>query len=155
MRKASPAPDLGLLILRATLGVIFLTHGWPKLMNGASGTAGFFETLGIPLPVVTAWLVTLLEVFGGLALILGLFVPVVGILFIIHMMVGIVLVHLPEGWFVVGPGTGGAEFNVLLIAGLLALLLAGSGRPSLDERIAARRGATPSARRTEGVTPDV
>ncbi|MEX2529673.1 MAG: DoxX family protein [Gemmatimonadota bacterium] len=132
MREASRAPDTGLFILRAVMGVILLTHGWPKLMNGAAGTAEFFGMLGVPLPMITAWLITLLEVFGGLALIVGLAVPLVSLLFIVHMAAGIFLVHMSEGWFVVGPGTGGAEFNVLLIAGFFALILAGSGKPALD-----------------------
>lgn len=134
------APDAGLAILRAILGIIFITHGVPKLMDGASGATEFFGMLGIPLPALAAWIVTILEVLGGLALVLGLLVPIVSVLLIIHMAVGILLVHLPEGWFVVGPGTGGAEFSVLLIAGLLALILTGSGRPNLDETLAARRG---------------
>lgn len=137
------APDVGLVILRVVLGIIFVTHGWPKLMDGASGTADFFGTLGIPLPAIAAWVVTLLEVLGGLALILGFLVSIVSLLLIIHMALGILLVHLPEGWFVVGPGTGGSEFSVLLIAGLLALILTGAGRPNLDETLADRRAEAP------------
>lgn len=139
--------DLGLLILRVTVGLIFLTHGWPKLMNGASGTAQFFGQLGIPAPGVTAWLITVLEVAGGIALILGAFVSIVAVLFVAHMAAGIFLVHLSNGWYVIGPGQGGAEFNVLLIATLLAFLLAGSGRPALDDVLASRGAgmATPEA----------
>ena len=142
MRTAGFAPETGLLILRGVLGITFITHGWPKLMDGASGTAEFFGMLGIPVPGVSAWLITLLEVFGGFALVLGLLVPVFSALLIIHMLVGILLVHLPEGWFVVGPGTGGAEFSVLLIAGLLTLILTGPGRPALDFKLAGRAGET-------------
>ncbi len=141
MRRTRIAPETGQLILRAVLGIIFITHGWPKLMDGASGAAEFFGAIGIPLPGLSAWLITLLEVFGGLALVLGFVVPVFAVLFIIHMLVGILLVHLPEGWFVVGPGTGGAEFNVLLIAGLLSLILTGSGTPALDDKLAERKAS--------------
>lgn len=125
--------DIGLLILRVTVGLVFLTHGWPKLMNGASGTAQFFGQLGIPAPGATAWLITILEVAGGLALILGVLVSILSVLFIVHMATGIFLVHLSNGWYVIGPGQGGAELNVLLIAALLTILLAGSGRPALDD----------------------
>lgn len=135
MRDASRGSDTGLFILRAVVGVIFVTHGWPKLMDGASGTAEFFGMLGIPAATASAWLITLLEVFGGIALLLGLLVPFVAVLFIVHMTVGLLLVHLPEGWYVIGPGTGGMEFNVLLIAALVTFLLAGSGKPALDAKL--------------------
>lgn len=139
--------DVGLLILRVTVGLIFLTHGWPKLMNGAAETAGFFGQLGIPAPAATAWLITLLEVAGGVALIVGAFVSIVAVLFVVHMATGIFLVHLSNGWYVIGGGQGGAEFNVLLIAALVTLLLAGSGRPALDDALASRGAgmATPEA----------
>lgn len=136
--------DVGLLVLRLTIGLIFLTHGWPKLIGGgATATAGFFGQLGIPLPTIMAWFVTLLEFFGGIALILGLLVPILASLFSIEMLVALLLVHLPNGWYVVGPGQGGVEFNVLLIAGLLTLLLVGAGSPALDEKLAAARGGGP------------
>lgn len=84
------------------------------------------------------------EFGGGVALILGLFVSLLSILFIVHMTTGILLVHLAQGWYVVGPGQGGMEFNVLLIASLLALLLVGPGRPSVDEALKARRARAPT-----------
>ena len=140
MRTENPRlTDLGLSILRGTIGLIFLTHGWPKLANGASDTAQFFGQLGIPAPGLTAWFITLLEFAGGIALIIGALVSILSVLFIFHMATGIFLVHLSNGWYVIGPGQGGSEFNVLLIAGLLTLLLAGSGRPALDHRLASRR----------------
>ncbi|MFP3949425.1 MAG: DoxX family protein [Gemmatimonadota bacterium] len=145
--EARPLTDAGLLILRVSVGLIFLTHGWPKLMNGASETAEFFGQLGIPAPGVSAWFITLLEFAGGLALVLGAFVSILSVLFILHMTAGIFLVHLANGWYVIGPGQGGSEFNVLLIASLLLFILAGSGRPAVDDVISARRAGAgaPSA----------
>lgn len=124
----------GLAILRVVTGLIFVMHGYPKLFGGIEGTAGFLGSVGVPVPTVAAWFVALLETFGGLALILGLFVAPVAILFAIHMLTGIVLVHAANGFYVVGPGQGGVEFNLLLIASMLALVLAGPGAASLDER---------------------
>lgn len=131
----------GLAILRIAVGVIFLTHGIPKLLGGVPGTADFLGQLGIPAPTIAAWAVTLLEVGGGLLLVLGVLVVPVAILFIIHMSVGILLVHLPQGWYVVGPGQGGAEFNVLLIAANLALALGGAGLWALGGRRTAGEAA--------------
>lgn len=147
-QRTGKSVEPGLLILRLVVGVVFVTHGWPKLLDGAAGTSQFFAQLGIPLPGVTAWLITLLEFFGGLALIAGLFVTLVSALFIVHMAVGIILVHLPMGWYVIGPGQGGVEFNVLLIASLLALVLTGPGRPAVDHLLARRAAAGRGDERT-------
>ncbi|MDX1624352.1 MAG: DoxX family protein [Gemmatimonadota bacterium] len=122
-----------LTVLRAVAGIIFVMHGYPKLFGGIGNTAGFFEGLGIPLPTIAAWGIAILETAGGLALILGFLVTPVAILLAIHMLAGILLVHLPNGFYVVGPGQGGVEFNLLLIASLLTLIALGPGAASIDE----------------------
>lgn len=127
-------PGLGLAILRVVVGVIFVAHGVPKLTAGAADTAGFFGTLGIPLPTVAAWGITLLEVFGGLLLIVGFLVLPVALLLSLHMLMGIILVHAQNGFYVIGPGQGGVEFNLLVIAANLALILAGPGAAAIDAR---------------------
>jgi len=129
-----PNPGLGLAILRVVVGVVFITHGLPKLFGGIGGTTQFLAQLGIPLAGLFAWAVALLESFGGLSLVLGWMVGPVASLFIIEMLVGILLVHAPNGWYVVGSGSGGAEFSTVLIASLIALILAGPGTASLDGR---------------------
>lgn len=130
----APNPELGLAILRVVLGVVYITHGLPKLMGGAEATTGLLARLGFPIPLAFAWVVTLLETFGGLALIVGFLVRPVAALFVIEMLLGIILLHARAGWYVIGPGTGGAEFNVVLVAALLSLLLAGPGLASVDGR---------------------
>ncbi|NIP57629.1 MAG: DoxX family protein [Gemmatimonadetes bacterium] len=122
----------GQLILRLAIGVIFLTHGLPKLLGGVGATGEFFAQIGIPLAGLAAWLVTLLETFGGALLITGTLVTPIAALLSIHMLLGILLVHLSNGWYVLGPGQGGAEFNVLLIAGLISLMVTGKGSPALE-----------------------
>lgn len=147
MRKA-PNPELGLAILRVVIGVVFVTHGAPKLFGGVEGAAGFLGQLGVPLALVAAWGLAILEFFGGISLIAGFLVTPLSLLFGAEMLSGIVLVHAANGWYVVGPGQGGVEFNVLLIAGLLALLLAGPGAAAVDDRrapTAERAPAGPSA----------
>lgn len=125
-------PDLGLAILRVVLGVTFIAHGAPRLVGGVGGLAGMLEGLGFPEPLAWAWLVTLLEFFGGLLLVVGLLVTPVALLFCIEMLLGIILVHSANGWYVIGAGTGGVEFNVLLIASLLALVFGGPGVAAID-----------------------
>ncbi len=63
-----------------------------------------------------------------------LVVPIAALLGV-HMLTGIFLVHLPNGFYVIGPGSGGYELNLLLIAGLLTLILAGSGIATLQSRL--------------------
>lgn len=133
--RRGPNPELGHAILRVVLGVVFVSHGAHKLFVSGVGVVGdFLGSLGFPVPGFFAWFVTFLEVGGGLALIAGFMATPLALLFIIEMALGIVLVHAPEGWFVVGPGHDGAEYSTLLIAALLVLVLGGSGAASLDTR---------------------
>ncbi|MCY3699141.1 MAG: DoxX family protein [Gemmatimonadetes bacterium] len=120
-------PGLGLAILRVVIGLIFVMHGVPKLAGGIADTAAFLGSLGIPLRGIAAWGIALAETLGGACLIAGLFVTPFALLLTAHMLAGIFLVHLANGFYVVGPGQGGYEFNLLLIAALLTLVLAGSG----------------------------
>lgn len=128
-------PDLGLTILRVVLGVIFIAHGAPKIFGGMEATAGFLGSLGIPLPIVAAWVVGLLEFFGGIALIAGFLVTPIALLLTTHMLIGIILVHAANGFYVLGPGAnGGVEFNLILAASLLMLVFGGPGLAAMDAR---------------------
>ena len=130
-------PELGLAILRIVLGVIFIAHGLPKLTGGVAETAGWFGSLGIPAPMIAAWFIALLETLGGLMLVVGFFVTPVALLLAAHMLTGIILVHAANGFYVIGAGSGGIEFNLILAAGLLAMVFCGPGLAALDNRAAA------------------
>lgn len=136
-------PGLSQMIMRIILGVIFVAHGAATLFGdgGPGALAGFLGSLGVPLPMLAAWLVTLLEFVGGMFLIVGLFVLPTAILLIVHMLLGIVLVHAQNGFYVIGPGANGVEFNLLLIAGLLSMLLGGPGLAAVDGRSAPQAAA--------------
>jgi len=128
-------PDLGLAILRVVLGVVFIAHGAPSIFGGMEGTTAFMDSLGIPLPMVAAWAISLLEFLGGIALIAGFLVTPVALLLATHMMVGIVLVHAARGFYVLGPNAnGGIEFNLVLTAALLMLVFGGPGVAAMDSR---------------------
>ncbi len=128
-------PNLGLTILRVVLGVIFIAHGAPAVFGGMDGTAAFLGSLGIPLPIVAAWAIKLLEFLGGICLIAGLLVTPVTLLLAAQMMAGIVFVHAANGFYVVGPdANSGIEFNLLLIAALLMLVFGGPGLAAMDSR---------------------
>ena len=128
-------PGLGLAILRIVVGVVFIAHGGPKLFGGVPETAAFLGTIGVPLPHVTAWIIASLETFGGFLLVIGYLVTPVAVLLTAQMVTGIFLVHLPNGFYVVGPGPGGVELNLVLVAGLLMLILVGPGHWTLQGRL--------------------
>lgn len=125
--------EWAILILRIIVGIVFAAHGGQKLfMMGFDGVAGFFGSLGIPLPMIAAIVVTLLEFVGGLALILGIGTRYVAALLVMDMLVAIATVHLANGFFV---SDGGYELVLLLAAGALYFVLAGPGVLSLDTRL--------------------
>lgn len=130
----------GLTVLRVVAGIVFLAHGLQKLfMFGIGGFAGSLEQQGVPLAFLFALIVTLVEVVGGIALILGLFTRLVAILLAVDMLVATLLVHLPNGFFI---SNGGIEFTLTLLAVSVALALAGAGEASVDKVIAARGNPT-------------
>ena len=133
--KASPERyELALTLVRIVIGITFFAHGWQKLfVNGIPGVTGFFGSLGIPAAGFFAIVVTLLEVIGGLALILGLGTRIAAALLAINMLVALVLVHLPNGFFV---SNGGVELVLLLLVASVSLVLSGAGAYSVDARIA-------------------
>ena len=122
VRPAPVRAAQALLALRLLLAGLLAIHGWARWIHG--GVAPFGEWLGgqgFPLGLQLAWAVTLLEVLGTPLLALGWRVRWLAACFAGIYTIGLVLVHWPAGWFVVGLGRNGMEYSVLLIAGLLAL----------------------------------
>ena len=72
--------------IRMIIGVGFMVHGWAKWSRGPAAFAELLKQVGVPLPLANAWLVTLLEIFGGLAVLMGAFVVVVSIPLILSML---------------------------------------------------------------------
>jgi putative oxidoreductase len=131
-----------LLPLRLIVGFGFLAHGAAKWSRGHGGFARILEYIGVPLPTLTAWIVTLLELAGGLAILAGAFVAIVSIPLIASMLVAMFTVHLHYGFSSVntiglgpsGPilGPPGYEINLLYVAALVVLALGGAGPWSVD-----------------------
>ena len=132
----------GNTVLRAAVGLIFVAHGAQKLFVMGPGTlAGFFGTIGIPLPALNAYAVIAIELLGGVAMIAGLATRVIAALFAIVMVVAIATVHGSQGFFL----PNGYEFALVLLAASLTLLLQGGGAYALDNLLSRRtvsRGQT-------------
>ena len=115
----------GALVLRLSLGALFLAHAGLKIfVFTPAGTAQFFASLG--LPPVLGYLTIATELTGGLALILGVWTRVVSLALIPILLGAIVLVHGKAGFFFMNPN-GGWEFIAFWIAALVTQTLIGEG----------------------------
>jgi putative oxidoreductase len=119
-------------LLRVVLGVTFLIHGAAKFQGGIANTAGFFESLG--LPGFTAYIVALIELVGGLAMVLGVGTRIISILFAIVLAVAIVKVKLAGGFL--GNGQmAGYELDLALLAVSIFLAITNKSLFALDNVI--------------------
>ena len=131
------------LLLRVSLGVMFLAHGALLKLGtfGLAGTMGFFGSIGYP-PVLGA-IVTFAEIGAGIALILGVGVRVVSLLSI-PILVGATLLHLPNGWLFSAP-RGGWEFPAFWTVVLLVQAGLGAGAHALEVKRLLGRARVPAA----------
>jgi putative oxidoreductase len=133
--------------LRLIVGFGFVAHGYAKLEKGPEVFVGIVHALGVPAPYF-AWVTILIELFGGLAVLLGALVPLVSLPMAAVLLVAMITVHLPFGFTSIkllavtpkGPkfGPPGYETDLLYLACLAALVVGGSGPWSVDEIIANR-----------------
>lgn len=126
----------GITVLRIAVGIVFLAHGGQKLFVwGFGNVAAFMGKVGIPAPMLAAFVVTLVEFLGGLGLVVGAATRWAAALLAINMLVAILTVHLQAGFFL----PAGFEFAFTLLAANVALVLLGSGEASVDGLIRPRR----------------
>jgi uncharacterized membrane protein YphA (DoxX/SURF4 family) len=122
MKLASRHIDLGLLLLRLLVGGVFINHGLMKLTN-MGGTIGYFDSLGFG-PFL-AYAVAIIETVGGVLMVLGLWTPIVAILFVIIMLVAILKTKM--GNF------SKAELDLIMILGSAAVFFAGNGKYAVQK----------------------
>ncbi|MBW7476898.1 DoxX family protein [Paenibacillus oenotherae] len=121
--------DIGLLIVRLVIGLLFVGHGAQKMFGwfggyGLKGTGGWLESIGVKPGVLMAFMVALFEIAGGLSFALGLWLPVGAALIVITMIGGIVTVHGKNGLWAT---SNGYEYNLVLIAVAVGIALVGAG----------------------------
>jgi putative oxidoreductase len=131
MRKLPVYADVAMLAIRVVLFVSFLLHGLQKFNMGLGNVGQGFGKMGIPLPGVAGPGITLLEIVGSVALLLGAGTRFFAALLLGDMLGAIIFVHGKNGYL----GQGGMELVALLGTMALTLVLCGAGRFSVDSRV--------------------
>ncbi len=132
------------LVVRVIVGVIMAAHGLQKLLAGPGNFGGFLAQLGVPAPTLMGYVVTLVELLGGILLIIGLFSRLAALLLTIDLVVAILLVKVNVGLIAPPQQGAGAELDLALIAGFLVIVFAGPGSLSLDRTLGIEEGVAPA-----------
>lgn len=141
-------------LLRLMVGYGFMEHGFAKVVRGPEHFAGILAALGVPGAHLMSWMTILVELFGGLAVLLGIFVPIFAVPMAAILLVAACTVHLPNGFSSIKLlsvtasgayfGQPGYETDLLYLSSLAALVLGGSGALSIEAWLARVR---PGSRR--------
>lgn len=134
--------------LRLIIGYGFFVHGYAKLLRGPDDFTGILAAIGMPFPELLSWATIAIELVGGLMILAGALVPLITVPMIVVLLVAILTVHLPNGFSSIKLmsydasgahfGAPGYETDLLYIAGLLALAIAGAGPFSVDSYLRRR-----------------
>jgi putative oxidoreductase len=137
--------------IRLIVGYGFFEHGLAKLTKGPDNFANILQVMGVPAPHIMAWLTVLVEILGGLAVILGAFVALVSLPMAAVLLTAMFTVHLRYGFSSIKLlavtaagaqfGPPGYETDLLYLAGLAALALGGSGPLAFDRLLTKIRKA--------------
>jgi len=123
--RMSCSPDVGMLLIRLAVGSIFIAHGWAKFQN-MDATVAFFGSLGIS--AMLAYVVSGIELLGGILMVLGLWTSVAGGLLAVVMLGAYVLVKSKLPFMA-------AEIDIALFAASLGVAFAGPGKYSLGKKV--------------------
>jgi putative oxidoreductase len=126
--------ELGILLLRVTVGLTLAAHGTQKLLGwfggyGIAGTAGWLESVGFRPGRRHAILAGITEIGGGLLLAIGLATPLAAAIVASVMIVAAAVAHFKNGFFIT---SGGYEYNVILGVAALSVAFTGPGAISVD-----------------------
>ena len=136
--KGLAGSDVGLLLLRLSLGVIMVAHGirkiYPDPAEGVRKFSTFVASLGMPYPYPMAWAAVAAEVVGGLLVVVGIFTRLGALSIAGVMFVGVSMVHWKNGFWIplsaaqAGPIPVGYEYTLVLLAVALCLTFTGPGK---------------------------
>ncbi|WP_404328546.1 DoxX family protein [Mesobacillus maritimus] len=126
--------NIGILLIRLVIGILFIGHGAQKLFgwfggHGLQGTGGWFDSIGIKPGVTMALVAGLVELVGGVMFAVGFLTPLAGIMIAGTMIISIVKVHGSNGLWA---QANGYEYNLTLLAVAIGIALIGPGQYALD-----------------------
>src|SRR5215475_1240306 len=134
--------------LRLIVGFGFIQHGYAKLARGPEDFIGILHAMGLPASLLLGWLTIIVELVGGLMILVGALIPLATLPMVIVLFIAIITVHLPNGFSsikLLSYDAGGAHFgqpgyetDLLYLAGLVALSIGGAGPFSLDQYLRAK-----------------
>lgn len=132
--------DIGLLVLRLAVGVVFIAHGWGDASQdgGAGANVANYRDAGIPLPELSAWFGAYMQLIGGIVVLFGALTRLIATGFAVVMAGALLFVHAGEPLVLRQDGSG-SGFAFIMFAASLALLGSGAGRFSADRVLAARQ----------------
>ncbi|MBP6430538.1 MAG: DoxX family protein [Ferruginibacter sp.] len=113
------------LLLRYAVAIILLIHSIPGMFNNGVNDFGnlYLNEIGFaPVGLYLAWAIKLSHVVAAILLIINKWIIPASLVTIAILVAGVFMVHLPNGWFVVGGGTNGVEYNFLLIIVLTSII---------------------------------
>jgi len=133
----STRAGFGLTVVRILVGIIFVAHGSQKLFGafggyGLEGTGQYMASLGLTPGYLMALLSGSAEFFGGLGLVVGLLARPAAVVLAATLVVAILSVHISHGLFM---ANNGYEFALALLGGVIAVLIEGAGKFSVDQKI--------------------
>lgn len=130
------AVTIAALLLRLTLGVTMVAHGWNHIWGGGkiAGTARWFASIGFRAPKLQAWLASVTELGAGILLLVGFLTPLAAAAVVGTLTVALVANHIRNGFFIFRPGEG-YEYVLMIVLTGLAAAAVGGGEASLDEAV--------------------
>ena len=124
--------DLAYVIVRVTVGLMLIPHGWGKLATGPAAISAYFARLGLEPSWAFTFIAMFNETIGGILIAIGLFTRPIALLLVIEFIVLLVVVHVPRGY---GMALNGIEFPLMWGLMLLVVVLRGGGPYSLDRKL--------------------
>ncbi|MFC3198771.1 DoxX family protein [Parapedobacter deserti] len=132
LSSLSKFKNTGLLLIRIGLGIMFIMHGYPKLLGGPdrwAGVGGAMSAIGITFqPLIWGLLAALAETIGGFLFLIGLFFRPTALILAFTMLIA-ALFHLDKG-----DGLMGASHAIEVGVVFLGLAFVGPGKYSVDKR---------------------
>ncbi|MFP7364815.1 DoxX family protein [Corynebacterium callunae] len=126
----STIKEVAFVLARILLGIILIAHGWDKFaITGLEGISGYFASLGIPAAGFAAVVAALVEIIGGILILVGAFTRIAAAVVFVDMLLAGLLAHVSSGIFVMNNGW---ELVGAIGAGALLLVAAGAGAWSVD-----------------------